>query len=102
MITQVPSSVRTFGSSVAVSVIAARSVKVPSAPSNRCVTWTVTTSDSSPSATITLELRNVPDSRIAPRDEKVPGDGPNGFWVSIVTAAAFRMARGRTPRASDG
>src|SRR5512132_3470666 len=98
MITQVPWSVRTLGSSVAVSVIAARSVKVPSAPSNRCVTWTVTESEASTSSRITLEFKNVPDSGIAPLDEKVPGEGPNGLWVSIVTAAAFGMACGRTPR----
>jgi hypothetical protein len=52
----------------------------------------VTKSAALRSSRITLEFRNVPDSGIAPVEEKIPGDGPNGFLVSIVTAARFRIA----------
>ena len=38
-----------------------------------------------------LEFRTVPDSAIAPVEEKIPGKGPKGFRVSIVTAPAFGM-----------
>ena len=95
MITHLPSSARTLGSRVAIWVMAARSVKVPSAQSNRWVRWTVTESGPSGGSRSRLEFRKVPDSAIAPVVLKLPGKGPNGFRVSIVTVPAFGMAARR-------
>ena len=85
--THVPSSVKTFGSAVSVSVMLALSVKVPSAPSNCAVRW-VTPKVGAREALKTMRvLANVPESEKAPLAENVPGDGPNGYSVSIIIAS---------------
>jgi DNA-binding NarL/FixJ family response regulator len=64
---------------------------VPSAPSNRCVTWTATESEASMSSKITLEFRNVLDHALTPVSSTAAARSWIDSFPDAPVLAAFDM-----------